>query len=80
MCTKDEVKEVVDEALKKAHANFWVNPETHFIHHQSMERWLRVFQLIEKSFIVTFISGLVVGLLGVFGLGFLAYLKLKGVD
>lgn len=78
MCTKAEVKEVVDEALKKAHKDFWVNPETHFTHHKSMERWLKISQLIEKSFIVTFISGLVVGFLSVFGLGVAAYLKLKG--
>lgn len=78
MCTKAEVKEAVDEALEKAHKDFWVDPETHFIHHQSVERWLKLSGMVEKSFVKTFITGLVIGLLGMFWLGFAAYLKLKG--
>lgn len=78
MCTRQEVREEIDEALKKAHEDFWVNPETHYDHHRELGKWLKTIGIVKKSILVSFVVGFVAGLAGIFWLGFAAYLKLKG--
>ena len=78
MCSKAEVRAEIDAALKQAHKDFWVNPETHYMHHQEMGGWLKTIGVVKKSVLVSFVVGFVAGLAGIFWLGFAAYLKLKG--
>lgn len=78
MCTRAAVREEIDAALKKAHEDFWVHPETHYVHHKELGNWLKTIGVIKKSVIVSFVVGVLAGLMAVFWLGFGAYLKLKG--
>ena len=78
MCTKAEVEEAIKAALENAHKDFWVNAETHFIHHQAIEGWLKTFGVAKKSIVVSFVVGLFAGLITIFWLGFAAFMKLKG--
>ena len=77
---KEEVKAAVAEAMEDARKKFWVDAETHFIHHQSIENWLKTFGLVKKSVVVSFVTGLGAGLIGIFWLGVKTYIKLKGHD
>ena len=75
---KGEIKEAFAEAMEEARKKFWVDPETHFIHHKELEGWIKTFGLVRKSVIVSFAVGLVAGFISIFWLGFKAYMKLKG--
>ena len=75
---KQEIKDAVAEAMEDARKKFWVDAETHFIHHQSIESWKKTFGLVKKSVIVSFITGFIAGLIGLFWLGFETYISLKG--
>ncbi len=78
MMYKQEVKDAVTEAMEEARKKFWVDAETHFIHHQSLESWMKTFGLVKKSVVVSFVTGFVAGFIGIFWLGFEAYMNMKG--
>ena len=75
---KKEIKDAVTEAMEDARKKFWVDAETHFIHHQSIENWLKTFGLVKKSVVVSFVTGFGAGLIGIFWLGIKTYVKIKG--
>lgn len=72
-----KIRSILEEVINDARKKFWVDPETHFLHHKEMEGWIRTFGLVRKSVIVSFITGVVAGLIGIFWLGMAAYMKLK---
>ena len=75
---KQEIKDAMAEAMEDARKKFWVDAETHFIHHQSIENWLKTFGLVKKSVVVSFVTGVGAGLIGIFWLGVKTYMKLTG--
>ena len=75
---KEEIKAAVTEAMEDARKKFWVDAETHFIHHQSIEGWIKTFGLVKKSVLFSFVTGVGAGLIGIFWLGVSTYIKLKG--
>lgn len=75
---KQEIKEAMAEAMEDARKKFWVDAETHFIHHQSIENWIKTFGLVKKSVVVSFVTGVGAGFIGIFWLGVKTYVKLKG--
>ena len=75
---KAEVKAALAEVMEEARKKFWVDAEQHYIHHKSIESWIKTFGLVKKSVIVSFVTGFVVGLIGIFWLGFETYMSLKG--
>ena len=75
---KQAIKDAVAEAMEDARKKFWVDAETHFIHHQSIEGWIKTFGLVKKSVIVSFITGFIAGVIGFFWLGFETYMNIKG--
>ena len=54
---KDDVKAAVTEAMEEARKKFWVDAEQHFIHHQSIESWMKTFGLVKKSAVVALSQG-----------------------
>ena len=72
------VKAMMEEVIENARKKFWVDPETHFIHHNEIENWLKTFGIVKKSIVVSFVTGVVTGLIGIFWLGISAYMKMKG--
>ena len=73
-----KIKRMMEGVLEDARKKFWVDPETHFIHHNEIENWIKTFGLVKKSIVMTFVTGVVTGLIGIFWLGIVAYMKLKG--
>jgi hypothetical protein len=78
MCDKAVIQTAVKDALAEAHKDFWVDPETHYVHHVWVEKWTKVSDWVGKSFVKTFISGIVIGLFALIVLGAVAYVKIKG--
>ena len=72
------IKEIMEGVISDARQNFWVDPETHFIHHSEMENWIKTFGIVKKSVLVSFVTGVFAGSMGIFWVGFKAYMKLKG--
>lgn len=75
---KADVKAAVTEAMEDARKKFWVDAETHFVHHQSIENWIKTFGLVKKSVVISFVTGVGAGLIAIFWLGVKTYVKLKG--
>lgn len=75
---KADIKTAMTEAMEEARKKFWVDAEQHFIHHQSIENWIKTFGLVKKSVLISFITGFAAGLVGIFWLGVKTYIKLKG--
>ena len=75
---RQEIKDAVTEAMEEARKKFWVDAEQHYIHHKSIETWIKTFGLVKKSVLISFITGFVAGLVGIFWLGLKTYVKLKG--
>jgi len=75
---KDQLKETMEEVMEESRRKFWVDPETHFLHHNRIDGWIKTLGLVNKSILVSFLTGLVAGLISIFWLGFVAYMKLKG--
>ena len=75
---KAEVKAAMTEAMEEAGKKFWVDAEQHYVHHKSIENWIKTFGLVKKSVVVSFVTGFVVGLVGIFWLGLETYMSLKG--
>lgn len=79
MCIKkEEVQQALADAIKESRKKFWIDEETHFIHHQSFDSWIKTFGLIKKSVLTSFVMGVMATLAAVFWLGFKAYMKLTG--
>lgn len=74
------MKKVMEEVFEDARKNFWVDPETHFIHHQTIDDWIKTFGLVKKSVLASFVTGIMAGLAAMFWLGFKAYMKITGHD
>ena len=77
---RQEIKDAVTEAMEEARKKFWVDAEQHFIHHQSIENWMKTFGLVKKSMVVSFVTGLGAGLVGIFWLGIKTYMKITGQE
>jgi len=73
-----KIKKIMEGVIEDARKKFWVDPETHFIHHTELENWIKTFGLVKKSILVSFVTGVFAGLLSIFYLGFRTYMKLKG--
>ena len=73
-----QIKTIMEGVIDDARKKFWVDPETHFIHHNEMENWIKAFGLVKKSVLISFVTGVFAGLMGVFWIGVEAYMKLKG--
>lgn len=76
--TEAKIKQIMEGVIEDARKKFWVDPETHFIHHSEIEGWIKTFGLVKKSIVMSFVTGIVTGLIGIFWLGMAAYIKLKG--
>ena len=73
-----DIKDAVTAAMEDARKKFWVDAETHFVHHQSIENWMKTFGLVKKSVVVSFVTGVGMGLIGIFWLGVKTYMKITG--
>lgn len=74
---RDELKKAMEEVMEESRKKFWVDPETHFLHHKKFEDWNKIIGLAKKSIIVSFVTGFMAGLIGIFWLGFKAYMAIK---
>ena len=72
-----KIKKIMEGVLDDARKKFWVDPETHFVHHKEIEGWIKTFGLVRKSVVVSFVTGVVTGLIGIFWLGVSAYMKMR---
>lgn len=73
-----KIKKIMEGVIEEARKKFWVDPETHFIHHNEIEGWIKTFGLVKKSVLISFVTGVFAGLTGIFWIGFKTYIKLKG--
>ena len=74
----EDIKKAMTETMEEARKKFWVDAEQHYIHHKSIETWIKTFGLVKKSVLISFVTGFAAGLVGIFWLGIRTYIKLKG--
>lgn len=79
MCmNKKDIQDAFAEALEESRKKFWVDAETHFIHHQVVDGWIKTFGLVKKSVLASFVTGVMATIAAVIWLGAKAYMKITG--
>lgn len=51
--TKDEIKTAVSEALEDHRKEFWVDPESHYLHHKFLSEMMGNARTVKKYGIIT---------------------------
>ena len=74
----EAIKEVFREVLEEERNKHWVDSQTHYEHHRFLKGWVWVFNIMKKSAIVAFATGIVAGIITVFWAGFKALVAIKG--
>jgi preprotein translocase subunit Sss1 len=82
--TKDEIAEVVKQSIQagiheQEQAAFWVDREEHHDHHEFLKELINFLKDTRTTVWKTFVRTSIVGILGIFVLGFIAWMKFKGV-
>ena len=72
------MKEAFLEVLEEEREKHWVDPQTHYEHHRFLKGWVWVFNVMKKSAIVAFATGIVAGILAVVWAGVKALIAVKG--
>lgn len=71
--TPQEVTDAVKIALEEDRKNFYVPPETHYNHHQFIEKLSRFFDKTTGTIVGTIVRVVVVGVIGLLAIGFFVY-------
>ena len=68
--TKDEIRDVIENALESKMKEFWVDRELHYKHHEFIDKWMQWADDTSKTVRHTVITFIILGLLGLLALGF----------
>lgn len=68
--TKDEIRDVIENALESKMKEYWVDREVHYQHHAFIDKWMQWADDTSKTVRHTVITFLILGLLGLLALGF----------
>lgn len=82
--TPDELKEAISSGVQagireQEQAAFWIDREKHHKHHEFIDSVVSFLDSTRDTAWKTFVRVVIVGILGFFVLGFIAWMKFKGV-
>ncbi len=68
--TKEDVKEIIDEAIENKVKDFYINREEHYQHHQFVKSFIELMQTSRKTAMRVIIGSATVAVIGLVVAGF----------